>query len=178
MKKIGFITLTTISLLLIIWAGGCSTGTSSTVIPAQIQASPEINNQAPDFSVNSLDGKTMALSNFRAKNVLLNFWSILCDRCEMENNIFEVVHEEYPDIQIMMVDSKEDSGTIRRFVRDTYFTLPVYIDKDGITASIYGVDFIPETFLIDSNGIIKYIQHEAFANQTQLENALKSLQKL
>jgi peroxiredoxin len=164
------------SLMLVSEAISCSTGASPEIPSNEINNAtpPAIDKRAPDFTVTNLAGKTVVLSDFKSKKVLLNFWSVWCDQCDMESGLFEAVHSEYPEIQIMMMDSKDDIGTVLRFVRSSNFTLPVYIDEKRIAASAYDVHLIPKTFLINSDGIIKYIQDGAFVDQTQLENALKS----
>lgn len=162
--------------LAIVTAGVSCSGASTETVQLEISNTtpPEINKQAPDFTVTSFAGKTVALSDFKGKKVLLNFWAVACDQCDMERDLFQTVHSKYPEIQIMMVNSKEDIGTVRQFVRYSDFTLPIYMDEERIAAGAYDVHLIPKTFLIDSNGIVKYIQDGAFSDQTQLENALKS----
>jgi peroxiredoxin len=173
-----FLILLSITALLTLFSEGisCSLGASPEIPSNEINNAtpPAIGNQAPDFTVTNLAGKTVVLTDFRGKKVLLNFWSVWCDQCEMERDLFEAVHSEYPEIQIMMINSKDDAGTVRRFVRSSNFTLPVYIDENRIAASAYDVHLIPKTFFINSSGTIKYIQDGAFDSQEQLENILKS----
>jgi peroxiredoxin len=172
-----FLILLSITALLTLFSEGisCSPGASPEIASNEINNAtpPAIGNQAPDFTAINVAGKTVALSDFRGKNILLNFWSVWCDQCDMEMGFFETVHREHPEIQIMAVNAKDDMGTIQRFVRSSNFTFPIYIDQTGMVARIYDVHLIPKTFLIDSSGIIKYIQDGAFDTQTQLENALK-----
>jgi peroxiredoxin len=173
-----------ISLLLLatsVMLGGiisCSSSTSSASGPHEINnvVPPEIGKPAPNFTVTSLSGKTVNLSDFSGDMVLVDFWSVGCDQCNMERDLFEAVHEEYPDIQIMMVDSKDDIGIVKRFVRSYNFSPSVYMDKEMTAAGAFDVNLIPETFLINKTGIIEYIQDGAFCDQLQLENALKLLQ--
>ena len=178
MKRI-FITLLFTAAPLILLSNGiaCSSQASSGTVSSQINGPPPtVDNLAPDFTVDDINGKTVELTNFRGKNVLLDFWSLDCDQCIMERDIFQAVHAEDPDIQIMMVDSKEDLNMVRQYVRSSNFTLPVFIDEGERAAGSYDVNLIPETFLINSAGTIKYIQDGAFASRTQLEDALRTLQ--
>jgi peroxiredoxin len=139
-------------------------------------APPEVGKQAPDITVTDLSGKAVSLSDFTGAQVLLNFWAVDCDGCNMERDIFEAVHIEYPDLQIMMIDSKDNISQVKRFANIFDFNLPVYMDEQMTAADDFDVHFLPETFLVDRNGIIEYIQNGAFADRAQLENALKSLQ--
>jgi len=179
MKKTVFILLLMATLLMLVSQGiSCSRGTSAEIVTPQINkaTAPEIDNQAPDFNVTNLAGRAVALSDFRGKKVLLDFWSVFCDQCNMERDLLEAVHSKYPEIQLMMVDSKDEIDIVQQFVRNTSSTLPIYIDENRIAASAYDVHIIPKTFLINSDGVIKYIQDGAFVDQAQLENALKSLE--
>jgi peroxiredoxin len=177
MKKGILITLLLATSLALVAASiSCSSHTSSQIEINNSATPPEIGQPAPNIAVTDLSGKTANLSDFMGKSVLLDFWAVECDQCNMERDIFEAVHKEYPDIQIMMVDSKDDIGTVKRFVGSIAFTLPVYMDERMMAASDFDVHLIPETFLINKMGIIKYIQDGAFTDQAQLENALKSLQ--
>jgi peroxiredoxin len=176
MKKAILILLMATSLALV-GAGVSCSGASTKTLPPEINKAtpPEIDKQAPDFMITTLAGKTAALSDYKGKKVLLNFWAVTCDQCNMERDLLEAVHSEYPEIQIMMVNSKDDIGTVRQFVRNVRYTLPIYMDEERIAAVTYDVYLIPKTFLINGDGIIKYIQDGAFSDRTQLENALKSL---
>jgi cytochrome c biogenesis protein CcmG/thiol:disulfide interchange protein DsbE len=177
MKRGIFITLLLATSLVLAAEGiSCSSRTSSQIETNNSATPPEIGQQAPNIAVTDLSGKTVNLNDFMGNSVLLNFWAVDCDQCNMERDLFKEVYKEYPDIQIMMVDSKDDIGTIKRFVSSIDFTLPVYVDEQMIAAGTFDVHLIPKTFLIDRTGIIKYIQDGAFADQAQLENALKSLQ--
>jgi peroxiredoxin len=180
MKKAILILLLIATSLIIVSEGvSCSSRASQETVPPEMNGNstpPEIGKQAPNFTVTNLGGKTKALSDFSGSKVLLNFWSVECAQCAMEMDLLVTVHSQYPDIQIMMIDSKDDTGTVLWFVRNSNFALPVYMDEKRIAANAYDVHLIPKSFLIDSNGIIKYIQDGAFVDQTQLEDALRSLQ--
>jgi cytochrome c biogenesis protein CcmG/thiol:disulfide interchange protein DsbE len=172
MKRVIIISLF-LTAALVLSSESISCSTSS--IPHEINNSatpPEIGKQAPDFTVTNLSGKAVNLSDFLGNMVLLDFWSVECDQCNMERDLLIAAHSEHPDIQIMMVDSKDDVGTVKRFVKSIDFTLPVYTDEDMAAASAFDVHLIPETFLINKMGIIKYIQNGAFTDRAQLENVL------
>jgi peroxiredoxin len=176
MKKLIPILLTATALLLFSVGTSCG-GTSTVTTPSPINkaALPKIDKPAPDFTVTDVSGKKVTLSDFKGKKVLISFWSITCDGCAMEDDFFEAVHNEYPDIQILMVNSKDSFGTVRQYARASNYTRPLYSDENKVMAGAYDVRFIPKTFFINSDGIIKYIQDGAFTNQTQLEDALKLL---
>jgi peroxiredoxin len=177
MKKGILISLLLVASLILV-SDGISCSASS--IPPEIYSNatpPEIGEQAPNFTVTDISGKTVNLSDFAGDVVLLNFWAVDCDQCNMERDLFEAVHNEYPDIQIMMVNSKDDVGSVKRFIRSFAFNLPVYMDNQMVAADAFDVHLIPKTFLINKSGTIEYIQDGAFSDRAQLEDALASISK-
>ena len=112
---------------------------------------------APDFSLQSLDGKTMRLSDFRGKAVLLNFWATWCSPCKIEMPWFIDLQKEYGSqgLQIVGVamddSSKED---IAKFAKDMGVNYPILIGKEAVGDEYGGVPALPESFLIARDGKI------------------------
>jgi thiol-disulfide isomerase/thioredoxin len=112
---------------------------------------------APDFSLESLDGKTMHLSDLRGKAVLLNFWATWCGPCKIEMPWFVDFQSEYGSqglqiVGIAMDDaSKED---IAKFAKDMGVNYPILIGKEAVGDEYGGVPALPETFLITRDGRI------------------------
>jgi peroxiredoxin len=112
---------------------------------------------APEFSLESLDGKTVRLADFRGKAVLLNFWATWCQPCKIEMPWFEQLQKQYgPDglqvVGIAMDDaSKED---IARFAKDMGVNYPILLGKESVGDAYGGVQFLPSTFFIDREGKI------------------------
>jgi peroxiredoxin len=112
---------------------------------------------APDFSLESLDGKTLRLSDFRGKAVLLNFWATWCGPCKIEMPWFVDFQNQYgaQGLQIVGVAmddaSKEDIG---KFAKDMGVNYPILIGKESVGDQYGGVPALPETFLISRDGKI------------------------
>jgi peroxiredoxin len=112
---------------------------------------------APDFSLESLDGKTMKLSDFRGKAVLLNFWATWCGPCKIEMPWFVEFQSQYAaqGLQIVGVAmddaSKED---IAKFARDMNVNYPILIGKESVGEEYGGVPALPESFVIGRDGKI------------------------
>jgi thiol-disulfide isomerase/thioredoxin len=110
---------------------------------------------APDFALESLDGKTMRLSDFRGKAVLLNFWATWCGPCKIEMPWFVDFQKQYgaQGLQIVGVAmddaSKED---ISKFAKDMGVNYPILIGKESVGDQYGGVPALPETFLIGRDG--------------------------
>jgi thiol-disulfide isomerase/thioredoxin len=110
---------------------------------------------APDFALQSLDGKTIHLSDYRGKAVLLNFWATWCGPCKIEMPWFVELQKEYgpAGLQILGVAMDDASpGEIDKFAKDMGVNYPVLIGKDAVGDAYGGVDYLPESFYIDRNG--------------------------
>src|SRR5258708_29582955 len=110
---------------------------------------------ARDFSVESLEGKTMRLSDFRGKAVLLNFWATWCGPCKIEMPWFIELQQKYGSQGLQVVGvamddaSKED---IAKFAKNMGVNYPVLIGKEAVGDSYGGIPALPETFFIGRDG--------------------------
>ena len=130
---------------------------------------------APDFSLQSLDGKTTRLSDFRGKAVLLNFWATWCGPCKIEMPWFVDFQKQYGSQGLQIVGvamddaSKEDIG---KFARDMGVNYPILIGKEAVGDQYGGIPGLPETFLIARDGKIvdKII---GLRGKAEIEDAIK-----
>ncbi|GAC1437522.1 MAG: hypothetical protein NVS1B11_34070 [Terriglobales bacterium] len=111
---------------------------------------------APDFTLKSLDGKDVHLSDFRGKAVLLNFWATWCEPCKIETPWFVQLQNQYgpAGLQVIGVDMDEDSNSqdIAKFAKTMGMNYPVVLGKESVTESYGGVDYLPASFYIDRDG--------------------------
>src|ERR1700691_5268871 len=104
---------------------------------------------APDFSLESLDGKSLRLSDLRGKAVLLNFWATWCGPCKIEMPWFVDLQNQYGSQGLQIVGvamddaSKED---IAKFAKDMGVNYPVLIGKDSVGDEYGGVNALPQSF--------------------------------
>lgn len=137
--------------------------------PASEQADPEASaptsepdantTAAPDFTMTDSQGKTLTLADFKGKPVLLNFWASWCGPCQSEMPDIQKAWEAHAqDIDFVIVNmtgmSGETEQAARTFLADNGYTFPVYFDKDSSAAAAFGVNSIPQTYLIDAEGNI------------------------
>lgn len=113
---------------------------------------------APDVSVVSLaDGKTLKLSDLKGKVVLLNFWATWCPPCREEIPSMIKLNSFMAGKPFQMVAVSIDEGgkqAIESFFKSTGFSLPTYIDESGASGKAYGITGVPESFIIDKNGVL------------------------
>jgi thiol-disulfide isomerase/thioredoxin len=110
---------------------------------------------APDFDLQSLDGRDVKLSDFRGKAVLLNFWATYCGPCKIEMPWFVALQNEYgpQGLQIVGV-AMDDASTedIAKFVKEMGINYPILLGKESVGQSYGGVEVLPTTFFIDRDG--------------------------
>ncbi|HEY3975359.1 MAG TPA: cytochrome c biogenesis protein/redoxin [Candidatus Sulfotelmatobacter sp.] len=119
---------------------------------AAAQASP-----APDFTLESLDGKNLSLSDLRGKAVLLNFWATWCGPCKIETPWLVELQNKYgaQGLQVIGV-AMDDSGKddIAKFAKDMGMNYPVLLGKEAVGDAYGGVPALPESFFIGRDGKI------------------------
>ena len=112
---------------------------------------------APDFTLESLDGKNMTLSDLRGKAVLLNFWATWCGPCKIEMPWFVDLQNEYGPRGLQIVGvAMDDSGKedIAKFAKQMGVNYPVLIGKEAVGDAYGGVPALPESFFIGRDGKI------------------------
>jgi peroxiredoxin len=112
---------------------------------------------APDFTLEQLDGKSMRLSDLRGKAVLLNFWATWCGPCKIETPWLVELQNQYghDGLQVVGVEMGDDGkDEITKFMKDMGMNYPVLIGKEAVGEAYGGVPALPETFFIGRDGKI------------------------
>lgn len=115
------------------------------------------NKPAPDFTLQSLDGKTMRLSDFRGKAVLLNFWATWCGPCKIETPWLVELQNEYGSQGFQIVGvAMDDSGKdeIAKFAKEMGMNYPILLGKESVGDAYGGIPYLPESFFIGRDGKI------------------------
>jgi cytochrome c biogenesis protein CcmG, thiol:disulfide interchange protein DsbE len=123
----------------------------------QTGVTPRANSLAPDFSLQTFDGTSVHLADFRGKTVVVNFWASWCVPCKDEQPTLEAASKRYDSSKVTFVgvnmqDTREDA---LGFLNQYHVTYPVVVDPDGKVYINYGVVGVPETYVIDPNGRIQ-----------------------
>lgn len=121
----------------------------------------EIGNEAPNFTLPTLNGKRVSLSDYRRKPVMLNFWYADCPGCQVE----------IPDIQrfyarqqaagknfiLLGINLIDDAQTAQEYAREKGMTYNILLDEQQRVATLYNLRGTPTSFFIDRQGIIHSI---------------------
>ena len=135
--------------------------------------------QAKDFQVLNSEGKTINLSDYFGKPIIVNFWATWCEPCKIELSEFEEAYKKYnQDIEFLMVnltDGYNDTvENVKEFVNENNYSFPLYFDTKNSAVSTYNVYSIPQTLFINKDGKIlkSYI---GMINKQNLEQYIEKL---
>jgi thiol-disulfide isomerase/thioredoxin len=139
--------------------------------------SPEIGKPAPDFKLDTLDGRTVVLSRLQGTPVLVNFWATWCGPCRSEMPFLQLTHQNWPadKLVLLAVDVAENSSQVSQFMASAGFSFTVLLDRQAAVAQSYNVTGIPTTIFIDKEGVIQDIHVGAFQSQAEIETILDQL---
>ncbi len=135
-------------------------------VPAQAVASgdgrpplPLIGFTAPEFTLETLDGQMLTLSDFRGQAVLVSFWATWCPSCQLEMPAIQGVYDQYRDqgFIVLAVNLQEGDAQLSAFAGQRGLTFPILMDRDGQVFARYRVKALPSSFFVDRAGVIREV---------------------
>ena len=122
-----------------------------------VKAGAKEKSPAPEFTVNSLKNIPVKLSELKGKVVLLNFWATWCPPCKEEIPSMMKLNSMMAGKPFQMLAVSIDAGgapDVESYFKESGNSLPAFVDPESKLAELYGVTGVPETFVIDRQGII------------------------
>jgi peroxiredoxin len=145
-----FLAITT---LLVVW----SLKQNSPFFESANQAPVKVGLPAPDFTFPGLDGKKVSLSDYRGKVVFVNIWATWCPPCVEEmpsmQKLYQKLKGENFEILAVSIDSK-GAKVVAPFMKKYQLTFPALIDYMSTIKRIYKTTGVPESYIIDKDGIL------------------------
>jgi thiol-disulfide isomerase/thioredoxin len=122
-------------------------------------AAPVVGGAAPDFTLPTVEGRSLSLSSLRGKPVIINFWATWCAPCRDEMPLIQQAAARYASsgLTVLAIDVQEGEALVQPFVEEFGLTFPVLLDKTGEVVSRYRVRGIPTTVFVDREGIIRSV---------------------
>jgi thiol-disulfide isomerase/thioredoxin len=138
-------------------SGSAASGDSQS---PQAEASQMLGKPAPNFTLATLDGKKVSLSDYKGRPVLVNFWATWCGPCKVEMPWFEEFNKQYAGQGFVILGLADDvdagKDAIAKVAQKTGVTYPILL-TDGKVQKSYapgGMDYLPMSFYVDRNGVI------------------------
>lgn len=120
----------------------------------------EEGNLAPNFTLPTLEGDKLTLSEYRGQKIILNMWASWCPPCiaEMPDMQEFYTNHQTDGIEILainMTESEKNIENVSKFIEDFSLTFPIVLDEKSQVADLYQVTTIPTTYILDSKGRIE-----------------------
>ena len=116
---------------------------------------------APDFTLETLEGERITLSDLRGKVILLNFWATWCPPCRSEMPAFQEAYADYEEegFMILAVNAtrQDKPESVGAFITEYGLSFPIVLDVEGEANQLYQVQSLPTSFFIDQEGIIQEV---------------------
>jgi thiol-disulfide isomerase/thioredoxin len=111
---------------------------------------------APPLQGSLLNGQSVSLQSFRGQPVLVHFWATWCPVCKLEQNSIDAISKDHAVLTIAM--NSGDETAVESYLYDNHLTFPVIVDQYSNIAKQFGVQGVPTSFVIDSQGNITFTE--------------------
>jgi len=145
--------------------------------PTNVFVKPGGRAMAPDFTLSDSSGRSIKLSDFRGKVVLLNFWATWCIPCSAEVPMFVEFQEAYGDRGVQVVGiSVDDDGwkTVKPFIEARHVNYPVMISNPEVSQAFGGIESVPFTLIIDKSGRVA-ATHRGLCRKEEYESDVRAV---
>lgn len=132
------------------------------VLVASFALADTLSGPAPGFSLQSRDGKTVALGDLKGQVVMINFWATWCGPCRQEMPHLEAIYERYHSVgfTLLGVNVEDNPAGAKKWLEETGpVTFPVLFDPKNHVSKLYKVVAMPSTVLVARDGTMRFIHH-------------------
>ena len=141
--------------------------------------SPKEGFLAPDFTLETLDGGEITLSELRGQPVILNLWASWCPPCRAEmpalQRVYEANRESGLEILAVNMTSQDSQSSAETFVDQNALTFTIPLDRLGLVSNIYQSRALPSTFFVDRQGVIQKVVIGGPMSEVLIESVVEML---
>jgi cytochrome c biogenesis protein CcmG, thiol:disulfide interchange protein DsbE len=134
---------------------------------------------APDFSLQTLEGETVTLSELRGQAVLVNLWATWCPPCRAEMPAIQKLYEEYKDQSFMVLavnmTYQDNPQAVLPFTQENKLTFPILLEETGEMARKYELRSLPSTFFVNRNGTVQEVVIGGPMSEALLRTRIESI---
>ena len=158
-----------------IWASAVpADATTGGLIP-----SPREGFLAPDFTIESLSGDQISLSDMRGNAIVLNLWASWCPPCRAEmpalQRVYQENHEVGLEVLTVNMTAQDSLADVEAFVQEFNLTFPILLDTSGEVGNAYLMRALPTTFFIDREGVIQQVIVGGPMSEVTLQSTVEQL---
>jgi len=152
---------------------------AAALVPPGMEVGTDEGKLAPNFLLETLDGKEMRLSDLRGQPVVINFWATWCQPCRKEVPELVAAYNSYRErgLVILGVNLQEGKGIVRPFAEDFGMNFPILIDRDGEVGDEYRVLCLPTTYFVDRDGVVRSVFTGPFIEKGQGANVQGAIEE-
>jgi peroxiredoxin len=121
-----------------------------------------ISGPAPNFTLQSRDGKSVSLGDLKGQVVMVNFWATWCQPCRQEMPHLEALHKRYSSLgfTLLGVNVEDNPEGAKKWLNENGpVTFPVLLDPKNQVSKLYKVVAMPSTVLVARDGTMRFIHH-------------------
>ena len=137
-----------------------------------------VSGPAPNFTLKSMSGKNLKLSEMTGNVVLINFWASWCGPCRQEMPLLNDLHNKYEPLgfTVLGVNVEEQSEAALGFINDYPVDFPVLLDSKNKVSKLYNVVAMPTTVVVDRDGNMRFL-HKGYkpGDEKEYRNMVKKL---
>jgi len=133
---------------------------------------------SPDFELISFSGETYQTADFRGKVIVVNFWASWCDACKPEAADLEAAYKYYKprgDVLFLGVDYVDTEPEALAYLEEFKITYPNGPDLRTKISQAFRITGVPETFIINQDGIIAHVQIGPFSSLEEIKSTIDPL---
>ncbi len=159
------------------WLGCNPPSAGGGAAPLPVSEHPLSGEPAPEFSLAARGGAPTRLSSYAGQVVLLDFWATWCEPCRSSFPEYQELADRYTSgVVVLGISEDDEEGGIDAFAAETGVRFPILWDADKALAQSYRLSGMPTLFIIDKNGLIRFV-HAGFrpGDQHPISAAIDSL---
>lgn len=138
-----------------------------------------LNNPAPDFTGDSVNGKgKVSLAQWKGKVVLVDFWATWCEPCKKSFPKLEELRVKFAasGFELVAISEDDEANGVKEFGANYGAKFPLLWDKDKAIANKWHPPNMPSSFIVDKKGVVRFVHlgyHDG--EEKEIETELKSL---
>ncbi|MBU0595309.1 TlpA family protein disulfide reductase [Candidatus Bipolaricaulota bacterium] len=146
------------------------------VVEPSLPIGNRIGQLAPDFTLPTLAGESVSLSDYRGQVVVLDFWASWCIPCRLTMPLLDDLALRFPEIVLLGVSLDRSRADAVAYIgsRADSPLIAVYgsLSAASAVSRTYAVSGIPRTFVIDQDGVVRFADHPANLTEETIESLL------